>query len=112
MDDFSKLSYTQVFDKMIEKFKKEYAWTELKHIDWDAKAAEFRPRFEEAEKNQDPHAYELALRDFIWSIPDTHVGASLGLLSSDFQADTQGIAAVVAMHDLNLRSALRIALSC
>ncbi|MBI1855842.1 MAG: hypothetical protein HYR93_08280 [Chloroflexi bacterium] len=38
LDDFSKLSYTDAFDKMVEKFKKEYAWTELKKIDWDAKA--------------------------------------------------------------------------
>ncbi len=74
LDDFSKLSYTQAFDKMLDKFKKQYAWTELKNIDWNAKATEFRPRFADAEKNNDPHAYALALRDFLWSIPDTHIG--------------------------------------
>jgi C-terminal processing protease CtpA/Prc len=90
MDDFSKLSYTEAFDKMVDKFRKEYAWTELKKIDWDAKSAEFRPRFEEAEKNKDAHAYALALRDFFWSIPDTHVGVSLALLNDDFRADVEG----------------------
>jgi C-terminal processing protease CtpA/Prc len=90
-DDFSNLSYTEAFDKMVDKFKKEYAWTELKHIDWDAKAAEFRPRFEEAEKNKDVHAYALALRDFFWSIPDTHVGSNVAsLLSKDFSDETAG----------------------
>ena len=89
-DDFSKLSYTAAFDKMIEKFKTEYAWTELKKIDWDAKAKEFRPRFESAEKSNDPHAYALALRDFVWSIPDTHIGFDETLITDDFRTDTAG----------------------
>jgi C-terminal processing protease CtpA/Prc len=89
-DDFSKLSYTEAFDKMVDKFKKEYAWTELKKIDWDVKAKEFRPRFEDAEKNKDKHAYALALRDFFWSIPDTHVGFDQSLLTDDFSKDTAG----------------------
>lgn len=88
--DFSKLSYTEAFDKMIEKFKNEYAFTELKQIDWDAKADEFRPGFENAEKNKDSHEYALALRDFIWSIPDTHVGFDQTLLQSDFQEAIAG----------------------
>jgi carboxyl-terminal processing protease len=85
-----RLSYTKSFDQMVDKFRKEYAWTELKGIDWDAKAKEFRPRFEEAEKNKDVHAYALALRDFFWSIPDTHVGVALDPLNDDFAADTEG----------------------
>lgn len=88
--DFSGLSYTEAFDGMAEKFKNEYAFTELKKIDWDAKAAEFRPRFEEAEKNQDAHAYALALRDYLWSIPDTHVGFGTNLLDDDFSIETAG----------------------
>lgn len=89
-DDFSNLSYTDAFDKMVEKFKKEYAWTELKHINWDAKAKEFRPRFEAAQQSHDPHAYVLALRDFLWSIPDSHVGFDESLLQNDFQTQTAG----------------------
>src|SRR5215211_6587788 len=91
LDDFSQLSYTQAFDKMLEKFTNEYAFTELKKIDWAAKGKEFRPRFEEAEKNSDPHAYVLALRDFLWSIPDTHVGlADFDMLRDDFRHDVEG----------------------
>lgn len=89
-DDFSNLSYTAAFDKMIEKFKKEYAWTELKHIDWDAEARQFRPEFEAAERSHDPHAYALAMRDFFWSIPDTHVGFDQTLLQQDFQNAVAG----------------------
>ncbi|MCC6298196.1 MAG: peptidase S41 [Anaerolineales bacterium] len=90
LDDFSALSYTEAFDKMVEKFKNEYAFTEFKKIDWDAKAKEFRPAFEAAEKAKDPHAYSLALRDFLWSIPDTHVGFDSSLLNDDFIAETAG----------------------
>jgi len=90
LDDFSRLSYTEAFDKMLEKFTNEYAFTELKGIDWAAKGKEFRPRFEKAEQNNDPHAYALALRDFLWSIPDTHVGFDQSLLNDDFITETAG----------------------
>jgi len=90
LDDFSNLSYTEAFDKMLEKFTNEYAFTELKKIDWTAKGKEFRPRFEQAEKNSDAHAYALALRDFLWSIPDTHIGFDQSLLNDDFATETAG----------------------
>jgi C-terminal processing protease CtpA/Prc len=89
-DDFSKLSYTDAFDKMVQKFKTEYAWTDLKHIDWDAKAKQFRPEFVAAQNSADPHAYALALRDFFWSIPDSHVGFDESLLQKDFQTAVSG----------------------
>lgn len=90
LDDFSSLSYVDAFDKMLDKFKREYAFTDFKKIDWDAKAAEFRPRFESAQKSKDKHAYALALRDFIWSIPDTHVGFDQTAVRGDFTAETAG----------------------
>lgn len=74
-DDFSNLSYSEAFDEMIEMFRKNYAFTELKGIDWDEKKATFRPLFEEAEANEDYLAYVNAIRDFIWSIPDGHLFA-------------------------------------
>ena len=75
---------------MIEKFTNEYAFTELKQIDWAAKAAEFRPRFEQAEQARDAHAFALALCDFVWSIPDAHVGFDQSLLDEDFFTATAG----------------------
>ena len=91
LDDFSGLSYTEAFDRMLEKFQNEYAFTELKQIDWAARGEEFRPHFEAAERNNDPHAYVLALRDFIWSIPDTHVGlADFSPLARDYFYETGG----------------------
>jgi C-terminal processing protease CtpA/Prc len=90
LDDFSQMSYTEAFDAMLEKFRNEYAYTEFKDIDWDAREEEFRPRFEEADKAKDKHAFALALRDFIWSIPDTHVGMDMSALNDDFLADIEG----------------------
>ena len=77
-DDFSEMDYTAAFDAMLDKFRREYAFTEYKGIDWDAMSAEFRPRFEQAQADADPETYEFALRDFAWSIPDSHVGVSFG----------------------------------
>jgi len=90
LDDFSRMSYTEGFDAMLEKFRTEYAFTEYKHIDWDAKGTEFRPRFEEAERARDTQAYALALRDFLWSIPDTHVAMDFSLLYGSFLTETEG----------------------
>jgi C-terminal processing protease CtpA/Prc len=90
LDDFSQMSYTEAFDAMLEKFTNEYAFTEFKDIDWAAKGEEFRPRFEEAEASNDTHAYALALRDFLWSIPDTHIGFDQSLLNDDFVTETEG----------------------
>lgn len=90
LDDFTTMGYTEAFDAMLEKFRKEYAFTEYKNIDWDVREEEFRPRFEEAEKNKDAHAFALALRDFLWSIPDTHVGMDTSPLNDDFSADIAG----------------------
>ena len=88
--DFSALSYTDAFDAMIDKLRKEYAFTEYKGIDWDAKIEEFRPRFEAAEANNDARAYLLALRDFAWSIPDGHVSGPFSAISDLFIEETNG----------------------
>ena len=86
--DFSKLSYSKAFDAMIEKMRKEYAWTDYKQIDWDAKAQEFRPAFVKAEQAKDSRAYLRALHDFALSIPDGHVSGPI--IAEDFQAATGG----------------------
>ncbi len=88
LDDFSDMSYAEAFDAMIDLFRREYAFTELKGIDWDAKSAEFRPRFEEADANHDSLAYRRALRDFIWSIPDGHLSGPF--IQEDFVKGTAG----------------------
>jgi len=88
LDDFSGLSYTEAFDAMRDLFRRKYAFTELKGIDWDARSAEFRPLVEAAEADGDSLAYRRALRDFIWSIPDGHLSAPF--IQQDFIEGTRG----------------------
>lgn len=89
--DYSALSYTEAFDQMIEMMRKNYAFTELKGIDWDALSAEFRPRFEEAEQNDDAMAYYRAFLEFTWAIPDGHTGSNaLDYLYDEFITATGG----------------------
>ncbi len=87
--DFSEMSYTEAFDAMIEKMRREYAFTEYKGIDWDALAEEFRPHFEEAEAAGDNYAYRRALMGFTWAIPDGHVATS-AFPTDDFLYETDG----------------------
>jgi C-terminal processing protease CtpA/Prc len=90
-DDFSDMSYTEAFDAMVDKFEREYAFTEYKDLDWDDISDEFRPLFEQAEEDNDVDAYLLALRDFLWSVPDGHVGGTVTTtLSGLFIDDTDG----------------------
>jgi C-terminal processing protease CtpA/Prc len=89
--DFSDLSYTEAFDSMVEMMSDKYAFTELKHIDWAALSDQYRPRFVEADERGDSFAYQLALRDFLWEIPDGHVGFTFtDDLNVEFSFDAGG----------------------
>jgi C-terminal processing protease CtpA/Prc len=88
LSDFSQMSYTEAFDAMIDLMRREYAFTEFKHIDWDQKITEFRPRFEKAEVERDSQAYRLALRDFAWSVPDGHISGPID--RNQFIQETSG----------------------
>ncbi|NIS83132.1 MAG: hypothetical protein GTO14_23675 [Anaerolineales bacterium] len=90
LTDFSELSYTEAFDAMLVKLRTEYAFTEHKGIDWEQLNQQFRTRFEEAEQRGNELQYSLALRDFLWSIPDGHVGMDLEVLISQIQSEILG----------------------
>ena len=94
INDFSALAYGEAFAAMVDLFRREYAYTQVYALDWDALEAKYTPRFAEAEAIQDEDerstAYALALRDFIWEIPDGHVSMPLSALSEQFQEETDG----------------------
>ena len=70
--DFSKLSYTEAFDKMFEIVRKEYAFNGIagKQPDWDAVYAELAPKVANAQEARDPYAYYLAMRDLMNGLRD------------------------------------------
>ena len=78
--DFSKLSYTEAFDKMFEIVRKEYAFNGIagKQPDWDAVYAELAPKVANAQEARDPYAYYLAMRDLMMKFNDGHVGLGGG----------------------------------
>ena len=90
VDDFSSMGYADAFDAMVNKLSREYAFTEYKGLDWDELSNTYRPRFQEAEADNDSLAYNLALRDFLWEIPDGHVSMALGPLVELFRQETDG----------------------
>ena len=71
--DYSTLGYAAAFDALVEKLRREYAFTDYKGIDWDALAAQYRPLMAQAEETQNRTDYLRALRDFSYEIPDGHV---------------------------------------
>lgn len=91
--DYSAMSYTESFNTMFEMIRKEYAFTEIpdKAPDWDALYAELNPRVEQAEKDRDPNAFYLALRDFTWAFRDGHVSINGGdYFQQDFATAVSG----------------------
>ena len=96
--DYSDLTYSEAFLALVNQMRQEYAFTELKNIDWDALYEEFAPRFEEAEANEDFNAYTDALREFSWRIPDGHVGASVPTPEAFFEETDGGLG--IAIREL------------
>ncbi len=66
-------TWTEAFDDLHEKISAEYAFTEWKGIDWKALYETFQPRMVSSQETGDIAAYYLALREYVYSIPDGHV---------------------------------------
>ena len=91
--DYSKYTYTQAFDHLVEFLRSEYAFSGItgKQPDWDHLVTELRPRVDQAEKGQDAAAFYAALRDFTYAFKDGHVGIDGGEFArSDFRANYSG----------------------
>ncbi len=78
LKDYSKLSYTESFDKLFEFVRQHYAFNGYPAIEpkWDALYKEIKLRVQQAQANKDADAFWLALRDFTWAFKDGHVGLS------------------------------------
>ena len=72
-EDLSQDSWSLAFDRMNETLAQRYGFSQWKQIDWDARHAEFAPRIAAAEQANDKDAYHLALREYLFSIPDGHI---------------------------------------
>lgn len=86
--DYSDLTYTEAFTSLVRQMSREYAFTELKEIDWEALQETYQPFMEEADRLGNPAIYRRALRDFTWQIPDGHVAGPF--LAEEFQEQVSG----------------------
>lgn len=73
--DYGQLSFTEAFDNLVDELELRYPFTELKGINWETMRAEYRPRIEEAEANDDVLAFNIAMIDFATAFGDGHVSA-------------------------------------
>lgn len=79
--DFSALGYVEAFDALLDHLRGRYAYTEFRGIDWDLVASTYRPRIVQAEKDDSPGDWYLALRDMALAFEDTHTVATVGYLN-------------------------------
>ncbi|HML22308.1 MAG TPA: S41 family peptidase [Aggregatilinea sp.] len=80
LNDYSALSYMEAWQRLLERTRITYPFTDEKNIDFDAIEAEITPLVEVAVNNLDFH---LAIARFGELIPDTHIGyASLPVMQN------------------------------
>ncbi len=73
--DYTDLSYTEAFQKLYDTISVEYAFNgiEGKEPDWQALYDTVMPMVEQAERDDDPNAFFLALHEFTLGFHDGHV---------------------------------------
>lgn len=71
--DFTSLTYSDAFDRLIDLMRKEYAYTDHYDIDWAGLDPTWRQRIVEAENAADYEAYTQTLYDFVRTFADGHV---------------------------------------
>ena len=76
--NYTRMSYTQSFKKMLATMEKEYCLSSWKKIDYDGLLKEYLPRVEEAEKNNDESAYAAVVTEVTYRFYDYHVYTALG----------------------------------
>lgn len=72
--NLSRMPWDNAFLAMEGRMQREYPFTAWKAIGWSRLEAEYLPRIREAQDQRDPEAYYLALRGFLYALPDGHVG--------------------------------------
>ena len=72
-NDLRSRSWTKAFDIFHGRLSREYAYTEHKGIDWNALYAAAAPEVAAAEAEKNPDGWYMALRRYLYSIPDGNV---------------------------------------
>jgi len=73
MIDLSNLTPSESFRALCAHLARAYPFTAWKGIDWNALSARWMPRLARAEAEQSADQYYLALREFVYAIPDARL---------------------------------------
>jgi carboxyl-terminal processing protease len=74
--DLSQLPWAEAFEMMHGRLARAYAIGEWKRIDWTSLHDRTAPKIADAARAKDRAAFYLALREYLWSLHDGHVGLS------------------------------------
>ncbi len=101
--DYTNLSYTEAFDRMVEVLRKEYAFNgiEGKQPDWDNLVPRIRAQVEEAEGRRDSYLFYKAMVDFTSAFRDGHVGISGGNMGNQLIQERAGGEYGLAVRELD-----------
>ncbi len=74
--DYRLLSWKKAFNRLCDQIEREYPYTEWKNVNWDNLRTQYLEKITQAKDKKDRDAYYLALREFIYSIPDANIRIS------------------------------------
>ena len=71
--DYRLLSWKKSFSRLGEQIEREYPYTEWKGISWSDLSKTYSAKIAEVKRKRDRDGFYLALREFMYSIPDANV---------------------------------------
>lgn len=71
--DYSSMTWVDAFNALIDRLEERYSFTEVRNIDWEALRAEYGPRIQQAQDDNDIGAYLGALFELAAGVEDAHV---------------------------------------
>lgn len=101
--DYTNLSYTEAFDRMVDVLRKEYAFNGIqgKQPDWDTLVPRIRQQVEEAQSRRDAYLFYKALVDFTSAFRDGHVGIGGGSMGNQLIQERAGGGYGLAARELD-----------
>jgi len=71
--DYRLLPWKKAFNRLCDQIEREYPYTEWKNINWNDLRIKYTEKVKQAKDKKDRNAYYLALREFMYSIPDGNI---------------------------------------
>lgn len=118
-ENLGNLDWGQAFAAMHQRIAVEYPFTEWRGVDWDALGSTAKDEITRAQKRDDASAYYLAVRKYVYSIPDgnmrispdkslrnAYIGGSYGLAISELE-DGRVVAHMVLADGPAARAGMR-----